>query len=445
MGSTLIRNARIVNEGKTQQGDLLIRDGRIEKIADSITAPSHQHKIVEAEGLCLLPGVIDNHVHFREPGVTRKANIYSESRAAVAGGVTSFMEMPNTVPNAVTLSLLEEKFALAQQKAFANYSFYLGATNDNLEEIKKADPGQICGIKVFMGSSTGNMLVDDEQTLGKIFSESPMLIATHCETEEIILRNLEQAKKRYGADIPFSAHPEIRSVEACLLSSQKAVELARKNSARLHILHLTTAEEISLFTNKIPLADKKITTEVCVHFLWFDASNYNEMGSKLKCNPAIKEARHREALMAALLENKIDIVCSDHAPHLPDEKNRPYLEAPAGIPLVQHTLPAMLEFVHQKKITLEQVVEKMCHAPAMVYQVAERGFIREGYFADLTLVDPEKPTLVEAKNIYYKCGWSPFEGEIFHGQVLKTWVNGKPVWENGTWGETAGQRLQFNR
>lgn len=444
MSTFIIRNAQVVNEGRTSAADVLVKDGLIERIAPAIEV-EEVVKEVNAVGRYLLPGVIDVHVHFRQPGLTEKATIATESRAAVAGGVTSIMEMPNTKPLTVTLERLEEKFELAKGHSATNYSFYLGATNDNLEELKRADSSRMAGIKVFMGSSTGNMLVDDEQMLERIFGECDNLIATHCEVEDIIQQNLKQAKERWGDEVPFTAHPEIRSVEACYKSAEQAVALARKAGARLHILHLTTEEEIPLFEAG-PAGDKLITTEVCPHFLYFSKDDYEEMEGLIKCNPAIKEAWHGQALLQALKDGRIDLVSSDHAPHLLHEKEQPYLSCPSGIPLVQHTLQALLEYVAEGELTIEQVVEKMCHNPALAYGIKDRGFVREGCAADLVLVDLKQPDEVTRENIYYKCGWSPFLGRTFSSSILRTWVNGHLAFENGHFWETdCGERLEFQR
>lgn len=445
MKSILILNANIVNEGQISQGDLLIENGYISQIGTDLSSKKADI-LLDAKGKYLLPGVIDDQVHFREPGLTHKATIETESRAAVAGGVTSFMEMPNTVPNALTRELLEEKYSIASKTSLANYSFFLGGSNDNIDEILKADPKTICGIKVFMGSSTGNMLVDNEKTLENIFKSSPMLIATHCEDEETIKRNTEIYKQKFGEDMPVEYHAEIRNEEACYKSSSLAVELAKKFNARLHVLHISTEKEISLFQNNLPLKEKRITSEVCVHHLWFDRKDYQTQGTLIKWNPAIKEAHHKEALFKALLDDRLDIIATDHAPHTLEEKKNKYWNAPSGGPLVQHSLPAMLEFYHQGKISLEKIVEKMSHAPAVCFQIDKRGFIREGYWADLTLVDLANPWQVTKGNIYYKCGWSAFEGKTFKSRILHTIVSGHMVYSDGKFSENRrGQRLNFNR
>lgn len=444
MPVTIIKNAVIVNEGTTFEGDVLVKDEFIERIDRDI---SHRTaKIIDANGDALMPGVIDDQVHFREPGLTHKGDIYTESRAAVAGGITSYMEMPNTIPNAVTHQLLEEKYSLAEKKSFANYSFFMGTTNDNLDELLKTDPKKVCGIKIFMGSSTGNMLVDNQSVLEKIFSQSPVLIATHCEDEATIKRNSETFRQKYGEDVPVKFHPEIRSAEACYLSSSYAVSLAKKYGTRLHILHVSTARELDLFDNKTPLAEKKITAEACVHHLWFDNNDYDKLGTNIKWNPAIKSADNKNALRAALNDNTIDLIATDHAPHTLEEKNQTYFKAPSGGPLVQHSLPAMLELYHQKIFSLEKIIEKMCHAPAVAYKMNRRGFVREGYFADLVLINLNKPFTVSKDNILYKCKWSPFEGATFHSSVTHTFVNGNMVCAEGRIDEnTKGMRLVFNR
>jgi dihydroorotase len=443
----VIKQATIVNEGRTFTGHVFVRKGLIEKITEGENIPPEKGwQTVDARGLFLLPGVIDDQVHFREPGLEYKADIFTESRAAVAGGITSFMEMPNTRPPAVTQELLEEKYALAAQKSLANYSFYMGATNDNLEEILKTDPTRVCGIKVFMGSSTGNMLVDDENTLQSIFSQAHMLIATHCEDEPTIRKNYTRYYQTLGNKATTSVHPKIRSAEACYLSSAKAVSLARKYDTRLHILHLSTAAEMELFDNTVPVEKKRITAEVCVHHLWFSDKDYPVKGNFIKWNPAIKTTSDRNALFQALLDDRIDVVATDHAPHTREEKEQPYFQSPSGGPMVQHALSAMLEFVEQKKITIEKVVEKMCHNPAVLFRIKNRGFIRPGYAADLVLVNMNHPWKVEKQNILYKCGWSPLEGTSLHAKVEKTFVNGQMVYDSGKINEQVrGQRLLFSR
>lgn len=443
MGSILIKNANVVNEGIQLNADVFINKGRIERI-DPVLSDISADREIDASGKFLLPGLIDDQVHFREPGLTHKATIRSESRAAVAGGITSFMEMPNTVPNALTQALLEDKYRIAAADSLANYSFYMGASNDNLEEVLKTNPEKVCGVKVFMGSSTGNMLVDEESTLEGIFSKVPMLIATHCEDEKTIRRNLEIYREKFGDEVPVSAHPLIRSAEACYLSSSKAVELAKKYGTRLHILHISTARETELFDNSIPLKDKKITAEACVHHLWFDDTRYQELGNFIKWNPAIKRPADREAILEAVIDDRIDVIATDHAPHTLEEKEQPYLKAPSGGPLVQHALPAMLELYKQDSIRLETVVRKMSHSVADCFRIKERGYIREGYFADLVLVDPERPWTVEKDNILYKCGWSPFEGQGFGMAVTHTFINGHMAYENGKfYDEVKGRRMEF--
>ncbi|MBA3899801.1 MAG: dihydroorotase [Bacteroidetes bacterium] len=444
MNSYLIRNARVINEGRIISTDILIKEGKIARIAENI--PEDEAEIlIEAKGKYLMPGAIDDQVHFREPGLTHKANIYTESKAAVAGGITSFMEMPNTVPNTLTQELLEEKYAIASKTSLANYSFFMGASNDNLEEVLKTDPKLVCGVKVFMGSSTGNMLVDKKETLEALFSKCKMLIATHCEDEETIRENTEKFKQKYGEDVPIEAHPKIRSEEACFLSSSFAVGLARKHNARLHVLHISTAKELSLFENK-PLKEKRITAEACIHHLWFTDEDYKTKGNFIKWNPAVKRKEDRDAILEAVKAGIIDIIATDHAPHTLEEKQNTYFKAPSGGPLVQHAIAAMFELYNQGKISLEKIVEKMCHAPAELFEIEKRGYIREGYWADLILVDPEAHWMVSKENILYKCGWSPFEGQVFKSKVTHTFINGNLVYNNGTFDETIkGARLMFDR
>lgn len=446
MNTYLIVNAKIVNEGQISHSDILIENGRISKIASQITLKGNV-QVIDAQGNFVLPGVIDDQVHFREPGLTHKANIATESAAAVAGGVTTFFEQPNTQPQTTTLQYLEEKFNIASRTSFANYSFFLGGTNDNLEELKKLEKNVCAGVKLFLGSSTGNMLVDDEKTIETIFSNVDAIIAAHCEDEQTIRQNLAQQQAIYGEDIPIEQHPIIRSDEACYLSSSKAVALAEKTGARLHVFHLSTEKETALFRNDIPLKDKKITAEVCVHHLWFSDADYAQKGSFIKWNPAVKKASDRDALWEALLDNRLDVIATDHAPHTLSEKsNQKYAQIPSGGPLVQHALIAMLEKMKQGKITIETLVEKMCHNPAILFQVKERGFIREGYFADLVIVDVNSPWQVTKENILYKCGWSPFENENFQARVTHTFVNGFLAYQNGI--VTAipyGKRIMFNR
>ena len=442
---TLIKNAQIINENQIFESDLLIENDVIAKISTQISEENCD-KIIDAKGQYLLPGIIDDQVHFREPGLTHKADIESESRAAVAGGITSFIEQPNTVPNAVTQELLEEKYNIASEKSYANYSFMMGGTNDNLEEILKTNPRNVAGIKLFLGSSTGNMLVDNPQILEEIFSKTKMLIAVHCEDETTIKNNLEKYKNEFGEDIPMNFHHLIRSEEACYLSSSKAVELAKKTGARLHIFHVSTAKETTLFTNEIPLKDKKITAEVCVHHLWFTDKDYETKGTLIKWNPAVKTQKDKDGLWEALLNDKIDVIATDHAPHTLEEKSENYTKAPSGAPLVQHSLLAMLEKSKEGKISLEKIVEKMCHNPAIIFEIEKRGFIREGYKADLVLVNPDKSYTVTRENVWYKCGWSPLEGTIFHHEITHTFVNGHLAYENGNFSKNrAGERLLFER
>jgi len=446
MNRVLIKNAKIVNEGTIFEGDLLIEDKFIVEIAESISAKSSTTKIIDAEGNYLIPGAIDDQVHFREPGLTHKGNIASESRAAVAGGITSFIEQPNTVPNAVTQELLEQKYQIASETSFANYSFMMGGTNDNLEEVLKTNPKNVAGIKLFLGSSTGNMLVDNEEVLEKIFSSTPMLIAVHCEDEATIKANLEKYKAEYGDDVPATVHHLIRSEEACYISSSKAIALAKKTGARLHIFHLSTAKEMELFTNKIPLEEKKITAEVCIHHLWFTNEDYAKKGNFIKWNPAVKTAKDRDALWEALLDDRIDVIATDHAPHTLEEKSLPYLQAPSGGPLVQHAVVAMFEAHHQGKISVEKIVEKMAHNPAKIFKIEKRGFIKEGYYADLAIVNPGMPWNVKKDNILYKCGWSPFEGYNFKSRITHTFVNGQLVYNNfKVKNVQCGERLLFDR
>lgn len=445
MKTTLIVNAKIVNEGKVTEGDLLIKGERIEKIGN-VQQLTEQHTVIDAKGSYLLPGAIDDQVHFREPGLTHKANIFTESRAAVAGGVTTYMEMPNTSPPTFTQSLLEDKYKIAAHASLANYSFYIGASNENIEEVLKTDLTKVCGLKIFMGSSTGNLLVDNPKTLEAFFSKFQGLIATHCEDEQSIRRNTEAARQKFGEDVPVSYHPIIRDEEVCYLSSSMAVELAKKFGTHLHVLHISTAKELSLFDNSIPLEKKKITAEACIHHLWFNDSDYATKGSLIKWNPAVKSASDQQAILQAVLNNTIDVIATDHAPHLVEEKQNPYFKAPSGGPLVQHSVVAMLEMVKQGKITIEKVVEKMSHHVATLYRIQERGFIREGYFADLVLVNPNESWQVEKKNILAKCGWSPFEGQNFSHKVTHTFVSGYLAYANGMLqNEQMGQRLKFSR
>lgn len=443
MSTILIKQGTLINRGKREIADIFIKDGVIEQIASQIDRSADQEII--AEGKIIIPGIIDDQVHFRDPGLTHKADLYTEPRAAVAGGVTSFMEMPNTKPPALTQELLQKKYDRAAQVSLANYSFFMGASNDNIEEVLKTDPKTVCGVKVFMGSSTGNMLVDDAQTLENLFSKVPMLIATHCEDEATIRKNTAEYKEKYGEEVPIEMHPVIRSVEGCYKSSSFAVELAKKHNTRLHILHISTAEELDLFRNDIPLVEKRITAEVCVHHLYFDADQYATLGTQIKCNPAVKAPRHKAAIFEALLDNRLDIIATDHAPHTWEERQGTYFQAPSGVPLVQHSLNIMLDFVRQGKISLERVVEKMCHAPAELFHVSKRGFLDEGYWADMVIVDMEKEWQVNKDNIHYKCNWSPFEGETLKGQVLTTIVNGNVAYDKGQFYENnKGQRLLFD-
>jgi dihydroorotase len=444
MSSLLIKNAQIVNDGKSFNADVFINNDIIESIGINLSLDKAPDEIIDAEGLHLLPGIIDDQVHFREPGLTHKADIYTESRAAAAGGITSFMEMPNTIPQATTTDELEKKYDLGAEKSAVNYSFYLGATNENLEEIKKVDANRICGIKVFMGSSTGNMLVDDRKSLEGIFSESPTLIATHCEDEATIIANTKKYKTEFGEDLPFKYHPIIRSAEACYKSSSLAAELATKYGTQLHILHLSTAKELTLLEPG-DVKSKKITGEVCVHHLWFNSNHYDKYGARIKWNPAVKSQSDQIDLMKGLLNDRLDVIATDHAPHTLEEKSNKYFKAPSGGPLVQHSLVAMLEFYHQGKIDLETIVKKMAHAPAELYRIKDRGFIRKGYKADLVLVNLNSPWRVSKENILYKCGWSPFEGTNFTSQVVTTLVNGKVVYKEGEIIQPNGERLLFDR
>ena len=446
MNTYLIRNAKIVNEGAVFEGDILIENEIIKEIAEKISPKSSNCVIIDAEGSYVIPGAIDDQVHFREPGLTHKGTIETESRAAVAGGITSFIEQPNTVPNAVTQELLEDKYQIASQTSYANYSFMMGGTNDNLEEVLKTNPRNVAGIKLFLGSSTVNMLVDNQEVLEKIFSSTKMLIAVHCEDEATIKANLEKYKEEFGDDIPMKYHHLIRSAEACYLSSSKAIALAKKTGARLHVFHLSTAKEMELFTNKIPLEEKQITAEVCVHHLWFTDADYDAKGSLIKWNPAVKTQADKDALWKALLDDRIDVIATDHAPHTLEEKINSYTTCPSGGPLVQHALVAMFEAHHQGKISVEKIVEKMCHNPAKIFKIENRGFIKEGYFADIAIVNAYLPWNVKKENILYKCGWSPFEGYNFKSRVTHTFVNGKLVYANGKVKETkVGQRLLFDR
>lgn len=444
MSSILIKSAAVVNENKQFISDVLIKNGFIERIDKQIDVKADQ--TINAEGLHLFPGCIDDQVHFREPGLTYKADIHTESRAAVAGGITSFMEMPNTVPNTLTQELLEQKYEIGKFSSLANYSFFMGASNDNIDEVLKTDINNVCGVKVFMGSSTGNMLVDDPKTLENIFSQSPMLVATHCEDEATIRSNLNHFKQLLGENIPVKLHPKIRSEEACYLSSSSAVELAKKHNTRLHILHISTEKETYLFRNDIPLKDKRITAEACTHHLWFSDADYETKGNLIKWNPAVKTAADRDGILKAVLDGRIDVIATDHAPHTLEEKSQPYLQAPSGGPLVQHALPAMLEMYHQGKISLEQIAGKMAHNVAICFQLENRGYIREGYWADIALVNLNSPWEVSKNNILYKCGWSPFEGTTFQSKIMHTIVSGNLAYSDGKLIEGKnGERLKFVR
>jgi len=446
MNRILIKNAKIVNEGSIFEGDVLIENEFIVEIADFISAKSSDCKIIDAEGNFLIPGAIDDQVHFREPGLTHKGDIESESRAAVAGGITSFIEQPNTIPNALTQEILEEKYQIAENNSFANYSFMMGASNDNLAEVLKTNPKNVAGIKIFLGSSTGNMLVDNDEVLERIFSSTPLLIAVHCEDETTIKNNLEKFKAEYGDDIPVSAHHLIRSEEACYLSSSKAIALAKKTGARLHIFHLSTAKEMELFTNKIPLEQKKITAEVCIHHLWFTNADYDTKGNFIKWNPAVKTENDRNALWEALLDDRIDVIATDHAPHTLEEKQQSYLKAPSGGPLVQHAVVAMFETYLQGKISVEKIVQKMAHNPAILFKIEKRGFVKVGYYADLAIVNSGLPWTVNKDNIFAKCGWSPFEDFTFRSRITHTFVNGELVYHNFKVKDIRrGKRLLFDR
>ena len=446
MNAILIKNAKIVNEGRIFEGDVLIENEFIVEIAEKISPNLSSCKIIDAEGSYLIPGAIDDQVHFREPGLTHKGDIASESRAAVAGGITSFIEQPNTVPNAITQEILEEKYKIAAKNSYANYSFMMGGTNDNLEEILKTNPKNVAGLKLFLGSSTGDMLVDSSEALEKIFSSTKLLIAVHSEDETTVKENLEKYKLQYGEDIPVKFHPEIRSVEACYKSTVKIIELAKRTGARLHIFHISTAKELDLFTNKIPLEEKQITAEVCIHHLWFSDEDYATKGNLIKWNPAVKSADDRKALWKALLDDRIDVIATDHAPHSLEEKNQVYTKAPSGGPLVQHAVVAMFEAYHQGKISVEKIVEKMCHNPAKIFKIEKRGFIREGYYADLAIVNTNLPWNVKKENILAKCGWSPFEGYNFKSRITHTFVNGQLVYQNFKVKDIpVGKRMLFDR
>ncbi len=445
----LLKDVVIVNEYAKYPGSVFIENGKIAKIlpqGSPLTYYEQQAEVIEGEGKYLLPGIIDDQVHFREPGLTHKADIESESKAAVVGGITSFMEMPNTKPQTITIDLLEKKYAMAQGRSYANYSFYLGATNNNLEEIKNLDTARNCGIKIFLGSSTGNMLVDDQEALESIFINSPTIITTHCEDEETIRKNLKKAQDEYGENIPFKMHPVIRSEKACYLSSSKARDLALKTSAKLHILHISTEKELELFEKGEDPTQKRVTAEVCVHHLWFNENDYSEKGSLIKWNPAVKTEQDRISLLQAILDDRVDVIATDHAPHTLQEKQNNYMNAPSGGPMVQHSLLVMLEFFHRGLLSLEKIVQKMANNPARLFGLSHRGYIKEGYWADLVLVDLNKPTEVTKESLYYKCGWSPLEGHTFKSSVTHTFVNGKLVAKDGVVVDTdpAGMRLAFN-
>ena len=445
-GSTLIQGATLVNENKIFQADVRINGQFIEEINPNGLSARENEQVINAKGLHLIPGMIDDQVHFREPGLTHKAEIYTEAKAAVAGGITTFMEMPNTVPNTLTQELLEDKYQVANQKSLANYSFFMGASNTNLEEVLKTNAKNVCGIKVFMGSSTGNMLVDEESVLDNLFKNCPMLIATHCEDEASIRANTEAAKLKFGENVPLDYHPVIRNADACYRSSSKAVELAKKHNSRLHILHISTAKELSLFSNDLPLQQKRITAEACIHHLWFADDDYAKFGTRIKWNPAVKSAGDRIAIQQAVKNNIIDVIATDHAPHTLEEKSNTYFKAPSGGPLVQHALPALFQLYKKGVFSLEEIVTKSSHALADCFQIEQRGFIREGYFADLVLVDLNSKTSVTKESLHYKCGWSPFEGTIFDSEIKSTWVSGHHAFNNGIFNETIkGKRLSFNR
>ncbi|MBP6659921.1 MAG: dihydroorotase [Chitinophagales bacterium] len=440
----LIKNGKTINEGKIVEQDILIEDNIIIKIDKDIS--DAQATIIDAKDKYVIPGIIDDQVHFREPGLTHKANIYTESKAAVAGGVTSFMEQPNTNPASLTQELLEQKYEIAAQTSLANYTFFMGTSNDNYDEVMKTDFSKVGALKIFMGSSTGNMLVDNEHVLSKIFANLNGIIVTHCEDEQTIKKNTEKYKQQFGDNIPMNYHPIIRDDEACYISTKLAIDLAKKYNSRLHVFHISTEKELDLFDNSILLKDKKITAEVCVHHLFFDESDYAKLGSQIKCNPAIKYKSDKDALLRALLDDRLDVIATDHAPHTWQEKQQSYFKAPSGLPLVQHSLQLMLDFHHQQKISLEKIIEKMCHAPADCFQVKNRGYLREGYFADIAIVDIQKEYTITNQNILYKCGWSPLENKTFKGEVTQTFVNGNLVYNNGLFDESKkGQRLLFSR
>lgn len=445
---TLLKNATIVNEGQIFKGHVLIENERIAKVlteSENIAELENTHEVINVNGNYLLPGVIDDQVHFREPGLTHKADIHTESRAAVAGGITSFMEMPNTVPNTLTQELLQDKYDIAEKSSFANYSFYMGASNDNIEEVLKTDPKTVCGVKVFMGSSTGNMLVDNKETLEELFSKCKLLIAAHCEDETTIQNNMAAYREKYGEDVPVTCHPEIRSEEACYLSSSMAIELAKKHNTRFHLFHLSTAKEIGLLENTTPLKEKRITAEACIHHMWFSDADYEEKGALIKWNPAVKKASDRDAILEAVIDGRIDVIATDHAPHTLEEKLGTYFKSASGGPMVQHALVTMLEHYHNGKITLEKMVERMSHAVADCFRIEERGFIKEGYYADIVIVDLDNPWTVEKENLFYKCGWSPMEGQTYKSKVMQTFVNGHLVFDTGEIDEDyRGKRMSFD-
>lgn len=446
MKTTLLKGGSLVNEGRIFLADLRIEGQRISEISEQGLAVKENETVIDLEGKLIIPGMIDDQVHFREPGLTHKAEIYTEAKAAVAGGITTFMEMPNTVPNTLTQELLADKYAIGKAKSLANYSFFMGASNDNLEEVLKTNAQNVCGVKVFMGSSTGNMLVDQDEVLDELFRNCPMLIATHCEDEATIRANTELAKQKFGENVPISQHPIIRSEEACYLSSSKAVRLAQKHNTRLHILHISTAKELDLFSNKVPLEEKRITAEACIHHLWFNDANYDEKGTYIKWNPAVKTANDQQNIMKAVLDNRIDIIATDHAPHTIAEKENTYFSAPSGGPLVQHALPALFEMHHSGKISIEEIVRKTSHAVADCFEIKDRGYLKEGYFADLAIVNLNAPWQVNRGNVLSKCGWSPFEGQTFKASIEKTFVSGHLAYESGKFDESKkGERITFNR
>ena len=446
MKTTLLKGGSLVNEGRIFQADLRIEGQRISEISEQGLAAKDNETVIDLAGKLIIPGMIDDQVHFREPGLTHKAEIYTEAKAAVAGGITTFMEMPNTVPNTLTQELLADKYAIGKAKSLANYSFFMGASNDNLEEVLKTNAHDVCGVKVFMGSSTGNMLVDQDEVLDELFRNCPMLIATHCEDEANIRANTELARQKFGENVPISQHPIIRSEEACYLSSSKAVRLAQKHNTRLHILHISTAKELDLFSNKLPLAEKRITAEACIHHLWFNNANYDEKGTYIKWNPAVKTANDQENIMKAVLDNRIDIIATDHAPHTIAEKENTYFSAPSGGPLVQHALPALFEMHQSGKISIEDIVRKTSHAVADCFEIKDRGYLKEGYFADIAIVNLNAPWQVNMGNVLSKCGWSPFEGQTFKASIEKTFVSGHLAYESGKFDESVkGERITFNR